>query len=245
MPGYSIFWVPALSVESFEQACTEIVRELGIQNSSGNENAMEMVHRHLSSETGGQWLFIRDNADDMDLLFGGADVSSGVYKYLPMADNGVILLTSRSREVAVSFAQKNIIELQNMTVHEATELFENIVIKDLRSDEEATKKLLKELTSLPLAITQAAAYINSTKISTSRYLEMYGTENERIQLLSRHFPDATRYREMQDAVAFTWLISFENIKRHDPDAITLLEFISCIEPKGIPRSILPPLDSDE
>ncbi|KAF5856763.1 hypothetical protein ETB97_006752 [Aspergillus alliaceus] len=219
MPGYSIFWVPALSVESFEQACTEIVRELGIQNSSGNENAMEMVHRHLSSETGGQWLFIRDNADDMDLLFGGADVSSGVYKYLPMADNGVILLTSRSREVAVSFAQKNIIELQNMTVHEATELFENIVIKDLRSDEEATKKLLKELTSLPLAITQAAAYINSTKISTSRYLEMYGTENERIQLLSRHFPDATRYREMQDAVAFTWLISFENTKRHDPDAI--------------------------
>jgi hypothetical protein len=106
--------------------------------------------------------------------------------------------------------------------------------------------LLEELNWLPLAITQAAAYINKTDISTSRYLElMHGTEKDRMNLVSRHFHDRTRYPELRNAIAATWLISFNKIRDSNPSAAKILKLMSFIEPKAIPRSILPSLDSEE
>jgi hypothetical protein len=49
-PNWSIFWVPALSMETFEQACTEIVVALGIpQSSTQEQDPKELVKQYLSS----------------------------------------------------------------------------------------------------------------------------------------------------------------------------------------------------
>ncbi|SPB47324.1 unnamed protein product [Aspergillus niger] len=246
MPGHSIFWVPALSEGSFKQAYSEIVRQLAIHKATDDETVLELVQRYLSSEAAGPWLLIVDNADDIDLLFGSADIPGGLYEYLPVSRRGVMLLTTRSREVAVSFAEKDIIEIQKMMPAEANAFVQKVMGKDLLCDQETTTQLLEELNLLPLAITQAAAYMNRTNISTSRYLElMHGTEHDRIGLMSRHFHDRTRYPGLQDAVATTWLISFNRIRESDAAAAELLAFISFIEPKAIPRSLFPPLDSEE
>ncbi|KAJ5166392.1 uncharacterized protein N7482_005173 [Penicillium canariense] len=238
-PECSIFWAPALSLESFEQACSQIVKKLNTQRSD-NESAMELVREHLSSPAAGRWLFIVDNADDYDLLFDELE------PYFPTSDNGAILLTTRSREVAVSFAEKDTIELQNMTAGEATSFLAKIAREDLLSDRASTAQLLEELHCLPLAITQAGFYINRNNVSTTRYLAiMHSTEKDRMNLLKRDFHDSTRYLKLPNAVATAWLISFDMIRNSDPAAAELLEFISCIEPKAIPRSILPPLESEE
>ncbi|KAJ5553447.1 hypothetical protein N7494_002825 [Penicillium frequentans] len=243
MPGHSIFWVAALSEGSFKQAYAEIVRQLGIHKATDDETILELVQRYLSSDAAGPWLLIVDNADDLDLLFGSADNTGGLYEYLPVSRSGVMLLTTRSREVAVSFAERNIIEIQKMMPAEATSFVEKVVDKGLLCDRQTTTQLLEELNMLPLAITQAAAYMNRNDISTSRYLElMHGTEHDRIGLMSRHFHDHTRY---PDAVATTWLISFNRIRESDAAAAELLAFISFIEPKAIPRTLFPPLDSEE
>lgn len=52
-----------------------------------------------------------------------------------------------------------------------------------------------------------------------------------ISLLSRQFHDNTRYSGSQKSIATTWLVSFEQIRKFD-------SFISCVEPKAIPLSIL-------
>ncbi|KAJ5808734.1 hypothetical protein N7474_010003 [Penicillium riverlandense] len=185
LPEYSIFWVPVLSEASFEQAYTEIGRKLTIPKISDDETVVETVRRYLSSVAAGMWLLVVDNADDMDMLFGNADVPGGLYRYFPTSDNGVTFLTTRSREVAVEFAEMHIIELQKMNPKEATGLFKKVVKGDLLRDQVATTQLLEELNWLPLAITQAAAYMNKTDISTSRYLElMHGTEKDRMNLNS-------------------------------------------------------------
>ncbi|KAH8761612.1 hypothetical protein F5883DRAFT_379092, partial [Diaporthe sp. PMI_573] len=57
--------------------------------------------------------------------------------------------------------------------------------------------------------------------------------------------DSTRYGESQNAVATTWLVSFEQIQRSDSAAAELLSFLSQIEPKAIPQSLLPRLESEE
>ena len=49
----------------------------------------------------------------------------------------------------------------------------------------------------------------------------------------------------QNAIAATWLVSFNQIRRSNSDAADLLSFISTIENKAIPRSLLPAMEPEE
>ncbi|RYP42951.1 hypothetical protein DL770_011993 [Monosporascus sp. CRB-9-2] len=244
-PKYSVFWVSAMSGPAFEQAYTEIARKLPIKKSSETEDPKESVRRYLSSDAAGLWLLIVDNADNADILFGNSDIC-GITEYLPESESGLTLFTTRSRDIALSVAGGEMVELHEMSLQEAKSIFEkSLVQKDLVNDT-ATTELMDELTYLPLAITQAAAYLNRNEISIAEYLRLLrGTEKDTISLISREFYDNTRYKGSQNAVATTWLVSFDQIHKSDSAAANLLSFISCIEPKAIPRSILPNLGSEE
>ncbi|KAK2879471.1 hypothetical protein FQN49_000855 [Arthroderma sp. PD_2] len=247
IPGHSIFWLPALSDKSFEKACREILRKFGIRQSPDAQDAKELVQQHLSSERAGPWFLIIDGADNLDVLFGSADIPGGINDFLPRSEKGVTLFTTRSREVAVAAASSDVVELHEMDLQEADSFFrKSLIQEDLLCDEVVTTQLLEELNLLPLAITQAAAYLNRTGISTAKYLELLrGSEQDMTSLMSRQFYDNTRYKGSQNAVAATWLDSFDQIRKLDNNAANLLAFISCIEPKAIPQSILPRLESEE
>jgi hypothetical protein len=75
-PDHSVFWVPALSAATFEQAYVEIARVLRVKKRSEEEDLKELVRRHLSSDAAGPWLLILDNADDMEMV-------RNVTQYLP------------------------------------------------------------------------------------------------------------------------------------------------------------------
>ena len=58
--------------------------------------------------------------------------------------------------------------------------------------------LLNELTYLPLAIAQAAAYLNITKMSLQDYLSLLkNIQQNKISLLSRELDDGTRYKDSE------------------------------------------------
>ena len=246
-PEFSIFWVPALSKATLEQAFTAMARNLPIQSGGEDDDLKESVRRYLSSEGAGPWLLVVDNADDRDVLFGSVDMPGGISEYLPESDDGVTLFTTRSREVAVSVTGSDVIELREMDRPEAAEFLEKSLIqKDMLCDEAGVAELLKKLTYLPLAITQAAAYINIKRVPLAEYVELlHGTQQNIIGLMSKEFRDNTRYPGSQNAVATTWLVSFDQIRKIDNTAANLLSFISCIEPKGIPQSLLPGSESTE
>ncbi|KAJ5717539.1 hypothetical protein N7488_003185 [Penicillium malachiteum] len=73
IPDCSVLWAPALSIESFEQACSQIAKELRIPQTPEDGSFMELVCRQLSSDKAGKWPFIVDNVDDIDLLFNNLD----------------------------------------------------------------------------------------------------------------------------------------------------------------------------
>ncbi|KAK0622757.1 P-loop containing nucleoside triphosphate hydrolase protein [Immersiella caudata] len=247
-PKFSIFWAPALSDATFDQAYTEIAKKLPIQEVDRSKSPKESVRQYLSSEAAGPWLLVVDNADDMGLLFGSSpERRGGIIQYIPASENGLVLLTTRSREVACAFAGNDVVYLHSMDQPEAASLFEtSLVEKSLLRDEAGCRALLEELTCLPLAITQAAMYLNTTQASIADYLGLLrNTEQTAIDVLSREFYDGTRYAGSRHAVATTWLVSFERIRKSDSGAAKLLAFLSCIEPKAIPQSILPPLTPEQ
>lgn len=193
-PDYSVFWMPALSHASFEQACMQIARACGIQTTDG-EDAKESVFQYLSSKRAGKWLLVVDNADDAQTVIGSADVEDGIYRFLPKSDEGRILFTTRDRKVAVSVARQNILQVPEMSPDEAKSYLKRaLILKDLLEDDQALRDLLALLTYLPLAITQAAAYLNENQIPIAEYLDLFkNTDRDRMELMSAEFQDDTRY----------------------------------------------------
>ncbi|KAL6152542.1 hypothetical protein ACJQWK_04653 [Exserohilum turcicum] len=244
-PEWSILWMPALSMESFEQACTEIVHALHIPQAADEKDGKELVKAWLSSGDAGRWLLVVDNADDADIFF-GVGQRRGIFDYLPKSEQGIVIYTTRTMEVAVSLTQGDVLELGAMNWQDAREFLSNsLVRKALLRDTAMTDTLLDELTCLPLAITQAAAYINRNRISILKYLQLLrSTDQGLISLMSREFRDDTRYKGSSNAVATTWVVSFSQIRKHDAVAAELLAFMSCIEWKAIPRSLLPSMHSE-
>ncbi|KAH7016518.1 uncharacterized protein B0I36DRAFT_254159, partial [Microdochium trichocladiopsis] len=205
-----------------------------------------LVREYLSSDESGKWLLVIDNADDPD-LFLGSNGKAGIEEYLPESEYGLVLLTTRSRQVAVQFAQSNIVDIEEMEPEEATLLLQKALAQGQTPQDEAlVEDLLIRLTYLPLAITQAAAYLNQTKVPIRKYLGLLrGAEKDAVRLLGREFRDSTRYQNSHNAIATTWIISFDQILKSDPFAVDLLSFIACIEPKAIPQWIMPGSESEE
>ncbi|KAI0384321.1 acyl transferase/acyl hydrolase/lysophospholipase [Hypomontagnella monticulosa] len=246
-PDRAVIWVPAISNAAFDQVYEEIARDLGIAKASDDEDIKELVRNYLSSEKAGKWLLIVDNADDMELLFGSPNKSIGISQYLPKNEDGLTLFTTRFREIAQSCAENDVVELGEMDKQEALSFLEtSLDLSALAYDKDLAKELVSELTYLPLAIKQAVAYLNKTKLPISEYLKrLRDTEQGMTALMSKEFRDNFRYSSAQNAVATTWLVSFDQIRKSDDGATRLLEFISRIEPKAIPQSILPELNSEE
>jgi tetratricopeptide (TPR) repeat protein len=244
--GYSVIWIPALSMASFEQACTKMISEFGIER-DGEETSKDAFKRFLSSEKAGKWFLIIDNADSMESLYGTAEVPGGINQFVPECEHGYILYTTRSREVAVSVAQNNIMKLSEMDDHDAKALLQSSLLeKDQMQDTALIDKLLHELAYLPLAITQASAYMRVNEISVNEYLRLLqNTDQDMVELLSCGFRDSTHYDPSQGAVATTWIISFQQIRALHKEAATLLSITACLEPKAIPRALLPPIGSEQ
>jgi hypothetical protein len=198
----------------------------------------------MSKDDASQWLLVFDNADDIEMWItkpGSEKLSSGLMDYLPKSMHGHVVFTTRDRKTAVKLAQPNIVEVLEMSEGIATQLLhKSLLNSDLLSDQKNTQLLLTELTYLPLAIVQAAAYINENDILLSDYLSLLKEQEEDvIDLLSEDFEDDWRYRNIKNPVATTWLISFEQVRRRDPLAADYLSFMSCVDPRGIPQSLLP------
>ncbi|KAJ0419720.1 hypothetical protein BJY00DRAFT_313639 [Aspergillus carlsbadensis] len=239
-PEFSIFWVQALSMETFELSCREIARALGIhQEEQSSGDVKLLLRQRLPAKTAGKWLLIVDNADDLDLLR-GAYQTEGLLGFLPESDDALTIFTTRHGAVAQYLTGSDVVEIGNMTRQETTDLLKSLLRMNPADGSETLVALLAELEHLPLAITQAAAYINTNKSSISEYLRLLRkTEEDAVALISTEFGDISRYPNLTNAVAKTWTITFNKILKCDMLAADLLAFISCIEWKAIPYSILP------
>ncbi|CAH0053253.1 unnamed protein product [Clonostachys solani] len=242
---YSILWIPALSMASFEAACTKVIQDFAIE-SAADEDPKQAVQDFLNSDRAGKWFLIIDNADDMSVLYEPKHQPGGIVNFLPDSDNGRILFTTRSREVATSVTT-NILELPEMSLAEAKDLLKNSLIdKNQIQDDGLINDLLQELTPLPLAIAQASAYMNQNRVSIKGYLRLFqNTDQDMVELLRCGLHDGSHYQRDQGAVATTWIVSFNQIRSTDEDAAKLLQFTSYIEPKSIPRTLLPDLGSEQ
>ena len=240
----SVIWIPATNKESLEQAYLNAAKLLGIPGyEDDNADVRTLVRDYLSNESTGQWLLVFDNADDISIWVDKpTPESSRLLDCLPRSCYGSIIFTTRDRKVAVKLSPQNVLEVSEMDETGSKQLLgKYLTDQDLLESQGEATALLDGLSHLPLAIVQAAAYINANDIGLGDYLSLLEEQEEEvIELLGEDFESEGRYHDIKNPVATTWFISFQQVQQRDPLALDYLSFMACVEAKDIPLSLLPP-----
>ncbi|KAL6409895.1 hypothetical protein AUP68_06297 [Ilyonectria robusta] len=240
-----VFWVHAGTATRIEQAFKAIADATKIPGRNHpNADIMQLVYCLLSNETWGRWCMILDSADEHDVLFGvngNSRDGRSLATYLPQSRNGFILLTTRNRDLAYRLTGHHqvMIEIGPMMEPDALKLLENRL--GSLSDASAAADLVQALDFIPLAISQAAAYIRSRAPRTSleRYLtEFQESESKRTRLLSHDADHLRRDGGASNAILTTWQLSFNYIRSKRPPAADLLSLMSFFNRQGIPEWLL-------
>ena len=189
-------------------------------------------------------MIIVDGADD-DSLFYPSDSPERSHRslaLLPRVKHGALLITSRVRSTALNIIGAvdeldDIFTVDIMTDEEAKNLLK-WRLPDHLWDEDSATKLIKALENIPLAITQAAAYIERmVDWNISDYLRYF--EEFRSELLSRNdIIDSRREQDASNAIWITWQVSLNNILETQGSAAELLCLMSAFDNQSIPRYLL-------
>ncbi|KAJ0419344.1 hypothetical protein BJY00DRAFT_286324 [Aspergillus carlsbadensis] len=236
---YSIFWISSTSAETMEQGFVQIANRLGL-GSTNSKDVRARVIRHLRSQSDTPWILVIDNADDMELW-----PPSMIKETLPVCEHGFTLFTTRNHQLAIRLVGPSVISVAEMDPALASTLLKSILWDDIsKANDKPALKLAQCLHALPLAIIQAASYISENQISIDTYLSLLeNTEDSMVELLSEDFGDEWRYADIKNPITSTWLVSFSQVERLNPQASDYLSFMSCLGSASIPITLLPPADS--
>ncbi|KAL6240400.1 hypothetical protein RBB50_012682 [Rhinocladiella similis] len=260
-PDRWVFWVHANSAARFEESYKMIAER--VQLAGWNEpktDILGIVHTWLSNEDNGRWVMVMDNADSPDVMFEPRDgagrtpgqpatalssTSHSLSDYLPSSANGSLVITSRSREVPTGLIEyeEDILDVSPMAEAEAVTLLK----RKLKRQDVSTishgdlRRLVRRLDYIPLAITQAAGYINqrARRMTVSKYLEILeGGDQEQSKLLLMDIRDPRRDGQASNSVIATWHISFDHLWHSRHSAARLLSLMSLFDREGIPDYLL-------
>ncbi|MCJ1435790.1 hypothetical protein MMC27_005165 [Xylographa pallens] len=242
-PSTHVFWIYASTYARFTQAYEEIGSKLGLPNwDSTKENKIDLVTKQLNDGTF-PWFMVIDNADDMSLFYSEKSTvdkeGSSLARQFPNSSSGKILITTRDSRVAERLTNRNApIRVYPMTLVEATHLLCSKLPDDERFQAGA-EELIGELGFLPLAITQAAAFMTENFLTVTEYLMLLqNTEEDFKDFISHGLEDPRRDVESESSIMRTWKLSFGHIEKQKPRAAEMLYFMAVIDRQRIPKSLL-------
>lgn len=246
-----MFWIHASNAARVEQGMRDVADMVKIE---GREdpiaNILKLVRDWLRDGGKGQWMMVLDNVDDADFLVergaaseegrGSANTRLSLFGYLPVSDHGTILITTRSESAALRLVERSdVVEVNPMDKETAIALLETKLGK--REDETVGLELVKTLEYMPLAITQAAAYINQRgrRCSVRQYVDkLRKSDRSKQSVLDVDAGDLRRDGEAQNAIILSWQISFEQIHQDRLSVAELVSLMSFCDGQAIPEALI-------
>ena len=207
-------WVRADSAVTVVEDLAAMAPLLGIDTDGPTGELAAAVVTALGSRR--NWLVVFDNAEAPRDLAGM--IPSG----------GDVLITSRNRQWGRIASQ---LDLKEFT---RTESVAFLGARSNRDEPAAAAELAEELGDLPLALAQAAAYIDTRAVTVGGYLTLY-----RDPALARRLRDeGLESDEYPASVARTWLLSMEQLASERPAAVELLRLCAFLDSDDIDLEFL-------
>jgi Domain of unknown function (DUF4062)/Tetratricopeptide repeat len=205
--------LPAEDTTVLAAGFAELAGQLGEGGSAEGGDPVAAVHSALAAYPG-KWLLIFDNAPEQ----------AAVRDFLPPAGNGRVLITSQSAIWSAGQAvQVPVLGTEIAAVY--------LVNRTGDPDSQAAAALATELGGLPLALEQAAAYIQAATTTLAGYLALF--RDRRADLLARG-----ETPEHPADVAATLGLALSRLEARAPAAAGLLRLLACLAPEPVPLSLL-------
>lgn len=231
----AIFWIEAETSETLVSSVLRIAELLQLPECQGadQQRTLAAVQRWLGTHNG--WLLIWDNLEELELL----------HRFLPGSRQGAILLTTRCQalgplawgidlppmehEEGILFVLRRAKVLEQEASQEQLQQF----VKRMPGEYAAAATLVKAMGGLPLALDQAAAYIEETGCSPSDYVQRY--QQVRASLLDRRGIISGNHPH---SVTTTFFLASERVKQKHRAAADLLSACAFLHPEAIPEELL-------
>ncbi|KUP97578.1 FxSxx-COOH system tetratricopeptide repeat protein [Thermobifida cellulosilytica] len=214
-----IWWVRAGQVHQIHEAYLLLAQELGVLR--GDTSITSMVHFVREALRQGRprsrWLLVFDDVQRPD----------DIMRYLPVAGNGHIIITTRNLSWPEG-GYYNGITVDVFSLRESVALLRRCGLEDFTEQEAA--ELAEELGHMPIALRQAAAWMNDSATSIFEYLASYRTK--RAELLPMFAPADPDY---PDTVITALNVSLDRLAVTNPAALQLLQVCAFYSTAPIPR----------
>ena len=211
-----VWWINAEQPSTAAAGLAALADELGLTDRADQTRTVTTVLRHLRERD--RWLLIYDNAEHPDTLDG----------LLPTGGRGHVLITSRWADWT-DLAASSPLAVMDRT--ESIQLLRQRCGRtDPAFDDPRWDRLAELLGDLPLALTEAAAYLRTTNEHLTPYL---GLVQQRAHDLFGHpnpatgAPPADRDRRR---VATTWTLTFDRLHTEAPAGEALLNLLAFLAP---------------
>ena len=205
-----VYWIRSEHMDTIKADLRMLGQEVGIgEDFLKDDKVISTMKGVLEKQK--KWLLIFDNAEDPKALA----------KVMPQK-GGHIIITSRNK------SWDKTVSVDVFSKDQALNYLQKIT--GVTGQDKDLKLLAEELGYLPLALTQAGAYIRKQQIDVTIYLAEYKKEQKK--MLSH------KEKGYPGSVATAWLMSMEKINREDSNATKLLNICSFLAPENIPEAVL-------
>ncbi|TIA07715.1 purine and uridine phosphorylase [Aureobasidium pullulans] len=229
----AVFWLDGSSKDALQNSFLNIVTRLPAgevtlslahaakQASPDMKLIVRGVQDWLSLPSNHRWLVVIDNVDRDYTTKGTDPLAYELKEYLPAADHGNVLVTSR---LSTLVAARNSHRLTRVDHDQSRAILEAAGGEYISAqDESAADTLLEKLSGLPIALTQAGAYIRQTGVSVAEYMDHY---NSTWQQLMEKQDEYCLQEDSERSVLTTWKISYEQVRSRSEGASNLLKLWS-------------------
>ncbi len=210
-----IWWLRANEVSTLASDYANLAGKLNLREKDEAEQKVIVEAVRYWLDHNPQWLLIFDNAPD----------HATIRDFLPNSVDGHVLITSRNQDWKKACAPVE------MSVWSRAESISFLNKRTQLSDGPMAGEVADALGDLPLALEQAAAYIDTKGKSYTEYLTLFNSRRQ--ELWKRETPP----EGYPATVATTWSLAFDQIQPV-PCAQELLSLASLVAPDAIPKTLL-------
>ena len=202
-----IWWIHAEEPATLARDYAELGPALGLPDRADQRQLVREVRQAVSQRQG--LLLVFDNAADPEVI----------RPYLPLGPRRRVVVTTR----AAVWPNANVQEVQELSLEAAVQFLQE---RTEQTDLEAAGAIATQLGCLPLALEQAAAYVEACRTTLPSYARLL--EEHGLKLLEQG--DVHQYPA---SVGTTWNLAFEQVRSCCPVAADLLCLCAYLAPEAI------------